>query len=391
MVVVQPFAVEQWMDEYENTAKHNIAETCSASISLDDLCSLAGDSKPENLFNTSTKLGYGAIRGSEELRSNIARLYSEGPRSPSSENVLITPGAINANFLVLYTMVNSGDHVICQYPTYQQLYSVPESLGAEVTLWTTKIENEWELNVGELKGLIKENTKFIILNNPQNPTGRTIPAKDLNEIINIAKERNIYVFCDEVYRPLFHSLDNSPPSAYSLGYERTIITGSTSKAYALAGIRIGWIIASKEIVDKCLHARDYTTISVSQLDDKVAAFALSEKCVPSLLDRNMKLARHNLDILAAFIDEFSSVCDWYRPKAGTTAFVRFSKDGKPVDDVRLCKLLHDKVGVMFVPGGHCFGPEFKGFVRIGYVCETKDLEDGLAQLRVFMKDGFSEV
>ncbi|KAM5442220.1 hypothetical protein MferCBS31731_002594 [Microsporum ferrugineum] len=391
MVVVQPFAVEQWMDEYETTAKYNIAETCSASISLDDLCALAGDGRPQNLVNASTKLGYGAIRGSEELRSNIAELYSGSCRKPSPENVLITPGAINANFLVLYTLVHAGDHVICHYPTYQQLYSVPESLGAEVTLWQTKIGNGWELNVDELRALIKENTKFIILNNPQNPTGKTIPAKDLQEIINIAKERNIYVFCDEVYRPLFHSLDDNPPSAYSLGYDRTIVTGSASKAYSLAGIRVGWIIASKDIIDKCLHARDYTTISVSQLDDKVASFALSQKCVSNLLARNMKLARHNLDILASFVDEFSSVCDWHRPLAGTTAFVRFSKDGVPVDDVRLCKLVFDKVGVMFVPGGHCFGPEFKGFVRIGYVCETKDLEDGLAQLRVFMKDGFSEV
>ncbi|KAF3479440.1 aspartate aminotransferase [Arthroderma uncinatum] len=391
MVVVQPFSVEQWMDEHETTAKYNIAETCSASISLDDLCALAGGSKPENLFNTSTKLGYGAIRGTEELRSNIARMYSEDSNGPSPENVLITPGAINANFLVLYTLVHSGDHVICHYPTYQQLYSVPESLGAEVTPWKTRIEDEWELNVNELRGLIRENTKFIILNNPQNPTGRTIPEKDLKEIINITKEKNIYVFCDEVYRPLFHSLDDRPPSVYSLGYERAIVTGSTSKAYALAGIRVGWIVASKEIIEKCLHARDYTTISVSQLDDKVASFALSEKCTPRLLERNMKLAKHNLDILAAFVDEFSSVCDWYKPKAGTTAFVRFSKNGAPVDDVKLCKHLHTKVGVMFVPGGHCFGPEFKGFVRIGYVCETKDLEDGLAQLRVFMKDHFSEI
>ncbi|EFR01316.1 tyrosine aminotransferase [Nannizzia gypsea CBS 118893] len=382
MVVVQPFAVEQWMDEYETTAKYNIAETCSSSISLDDLCAFAGDTRPADLFDSSRKLGYGAIRGSEELRSAIARLHAgsyEGAAAqvPTLDNVLITPGAINANFLLLYTLVHVGDHVVCHYPTYQQLYSVPESLGAEVTLWKTSAEKDWELNVDELTGLIKENTKLIILNNPQNPTGKTIPTKDLQQIINIARERNIYVFCDEVYRPLFHSLDTTqrPASAYSLGYDKVIITGSVSKAYALAGIRIGWIIANKEMINQCLHARDYTTISVSQLDDKVASFALGEKRVSNLLARNMSLAKHNLDILAAFVEEFSSVCDWYKPLAGTTAFVRFSKNGVPVDDVGLCKMVFERVGVMFVPGGHCFGPEFKGFVRIGYVCETKDLEE----------------
>ncbi|EFE45067.1 hypothetical protein TRV_00143 [Trichophyton verrucosum HKI 0517] len=304
------------MDEYETRARYNIAETCSSPISLDDLCAFAGDTRPADLFNASQKLGYGVIRGSEELRSNIAQIHvGSGDVAPASDNVLITPGAISANFLLLYTLVHAA------------AYSVPESLGAEVTLWKTSVEKDWELNVDELKDLIKQNTKLIILNNPQNPTGKTIPTEDLQQIINVARERNIYVFCDEVYRPLFHSLDTNqqPASAFSLGYDKAIVTGSAFKAYALAGIRVGWIIASKDIIEQCLHARDYTTISVSQLDDRVASFALGEKCVSKLLARNTTIARHNLNILTAFVEEFSSVCDWCEPLAGTTAFVRFSK------------------------------------------------------------------
>lgn len=152
------------MDEYETRARYNIAETCSSPISLDDLCSFAGDTKLADLFNASQKLGYGVIRGSEELRSSIARVHlGSGDVAPTSDNVLITPGAISANFLLLYTLVHAGDHVVCHYPTYQQLYSVPESLGAEVTLWKTSVEKDWELNVDELKDLIKQNTKLIIL------------------------------------------------------------------------------------------------------------------------------------------------------------------------------------------------------------------------------------
>lgn len=155
------------MDAYETTAKYNIAETCSASISLDDLKALSNDPKSPGLLETSTKLTYGAIRGTEKLRSNIARLYpdsqSGNAQSLSPENVIVTPGAILANFLVLYTLVNPGDHVICHYPTYQQLYSVPESFGAEVGLWKTKPEDEWVLNVDELRTLVKSNTKLIIL------------------------------------------------------------------------------------------------------------------------------------------------------------------------------------------------------------------------------------
>lgn len=151
------------MDKYETIAKHNIAETCCASISINDLQQLSND-KSSNPLDLSTKLTYGAIRGSDRLRGNLANLYSEeAPTTLPPENVLITAGAIQANFLLLYTLVGPGDHVICHYPTYQQLYSVPESLGAEVSLWKSKEANGWNIDINELKSLIRPNTKLIII------------------------------------------------------------------------------------------------------------------------------------------------------------------------------------------------------------------------------------
>jgi aspartate/methionine/tyrosine aminotransferase len=151
------------MDKYENNAKYNIAETCCASISVKDLQELSED-KPLSPLDLATKLSYGAIRGSERLRGTLANLYSIKTPSPlPSDNVLITPGAIQANFLLLYGLIGPGDHVICHYPTYQQLYSVPESLGAEVSLWKSKENDGWKLDISELKELIRPNTKLIIL------------------------------------------------------------------------------------------------------------------------------------------------------------------------------------------------------------------------------------
>lgn len=393
MVKIEPFAVEQWMDEYETTAKYNIAESCCASISIDDLQSLSNN-KSVSPLQTSSKLTYGAIRGSESLRSNLAKLYPVSDSILSPENILVTPGGILANFLLLYTLVGPGDHVVCHYPTYQQLYSVPKSLGAEVSLWKAKREDDWRVNIEELKALIRPNTKLIIVNNPQNPTSAVTSKEALLDIIEIAKKQSIYVLADEVYRPLFHGLDKKewPPSLLSLGYERSLVTGSMSKAYSLAGIRVGWIASlSRDIIENCAHSRDYTTISTSQIDDRVASFALDSNCVGNLLERNLQLARKNLAILKAFIDEHEWACDWVVPRAGTTGFVRFSRDGKPVDDVELCKTLHGRIGVLFAPGRRCFGEEFKGYVRIGYVCETEVLEAGLQKLVVFMKDGFEKV
>ena len=154
------------MDEYETTAKYNIAETCCASISIDELVKLSEkkDAKASDIFNTSTILDYGEIRGSSDLRSNLSRLYSSKVGTPlPPENVLITPGAIAANHLVYYALLSPGDHVICHYPTYQQLYSVPESLGAEVDLWKSRPDNKWLPDFEELEAMVKNNTRMIIL------------------------------------------------------------------------------------------------------------------------------------------------------------------------------------------------------------------------------------
>lgn len=232
----------------------------------------------------------------------------------------------------------------------------------------------------------------MLSSNPQNPTGAIIPRSTLEDIVEIARRQAIIVHADEVYRPLFHSISPAdadfPPSLLSLGYEKAVVTSSMSKAYSLAGIRVGWIASrSHDIIDRCMTGRDYTTISVSQLDDAVATFALAPHTIHNLLHRNIDLAKTNLALLEKFVESHRWACDWTKPRAGTTAFVRFAKMGRPVDDVAFCKLLNDNAGVLFVPGSLCFGRDgdFKGYVRIGYVSETDVLEKGLERLREFMK------
>ena len=142
------------MDEHEVTAKYNVAETCAASVSVEDLMNLSDD-KTLAPFSNATKLTYGPTRGSEKLRGNLARLYSAKVMNPlSPDNVLITPGAIAANFLLYYSLIGPGDHVICHYPTYQQLYEVPTSFGAEVSLWRSKEDAKWKLDLEELKAMV---------------------------------------------------------------------------------------------------------------------------------------------------------------------------------------------------------------------------------------------
>ncbi|KAK7708791.1 hypothetical protein SLS57_008852 [Botryosphaeria dothidea] len=399
MVNLEPFGVEEWMDAHENSAKYNIAETCCASISVEELQALAEDpaEKSVNILSTSEKLTYGAIRGSEALRKNLSNLYSsKAPSRLPEDNVLITPGAIMANTLVFYSLVGPGDHVIVHHPTYQQLYEVPRSLGAEVDLWEAKAEKDWVPDLDELKALVKPNTKLIVINNPNNPTGAILPRNLMQDLVDFAETKSIAILSDEVYRPIFHSVSPIdpafPPSILSLGYEHSIATGSLSKAYSLAGIRIGWIASrSQAIVDKIAAARHYTTITVSSLDQQVAARALSSSTIHALLARNIGLARANLEILDKFVIKHDDVIEWVKPKAGTTAFLRLHREGKPVDAAKFCKTLLDETGVLFVPGPESFGKRFPGYVRVGFCCETEVLKEGLEKARLWMKKNFDDV
>ncbi|KAK3694537.1 pyridoxal phosphate-dependent transferase [Podospora appendiculata] len=394
MVKIDPFEVEQWMDRYETTlGVINIAETCAASVSIDDLVCMCDDKAAPGPLASSRTMTYGAIRGSQVLRQRVACLFDRASPTPlPAQNVIITQGAIMANFLLVYTLIGPGDHVVCVYPVYQQLYDVPKSLGAEVSLWKLKEEDGYIPNMDDLVTLVKPNTKLIVINNPNNPTGSTIPKLALEKIVFFAKARGIMILSDEVYSPLYHSLpegQEAPPSILALGYEKTVATGSMSKAYALAGLRLGWIASrDKGILDAVAAARDYTTISVSQLDDQVAAYALSPSILPSLLKRNMALAQTNLALLSAFVDKHSSVCSWTKPTAGTTALLQFKNEGTPVDDVQFALDVLNKKNILFVPASLCFGlgKDFKGCVRIGYACETGVLQEGLEGLEQYVNE-----
>jgi aspartate/methionine/tyrosine aminotransferase len=383
------------MDAHENDCKYNIAETCCASISVDELRELS-EIKNAKVLDTSKALTYGAIRGSDDLRNNLARLYSAKVATPlSPDNILTTPGAIQANYLTTYALVGTGDHVICHYPTYQSLYEVPKQMGAEVDLWKATPENDWTPAIDDLKALIKPNTKLIIINNPNNPTGAVLKKSFLQEVVDVASEKNITVLGDEVYRPIFHSMSpldkEFPPSLLSMGYKNVVVTGSMSKAYSLAGVRIGWIASrNSEIIETIASARHYTTISVSQLDEGVAAFALGPATVHGLLARNIQLAKTNMALLEKFVLKNEDECEWVKPVAGTTAFIKFHREGKPVDSVDFCKKLLEKTGVMFTPGS-CFGNEWKGYVRVGFVNHTEVIEQGLNEATKFVRKNLDDV
>ena len=196
---IKPFAVEEWMNEYEVGARYNIAETCVDSVSLDELFELTGEDKDTFLKDIcARRLTYGDIWGSDELRAGVTKLY----HTVKPEEVVLMHGAASANHHVFCSLISAGDRVVSIMPTYQQLYSIPESIGADVAIMHLKQENDHLPDLDELKALVTPETKMICINNPNNPTGALMSRALLESIIDIARGVGAYVLCDEVYRHL---------------------------------------------------------------------------------------------------------------------------------------------------------------------------------------------
>lgn len=369
-MIIKPFKVEQWMNEFEDDAIYNIGETCVHSITLKELLELSGEDQQEFMEKVMDKrLTYGYISGSPEFKEGICRLYE----NLKPGNILTTHGAIGANHLALYTLVEPGDRVISVLPTYQQLYSIPESFGAEVKLLKLRPENDFLPDLEELKGMVNSSTKLICLNNPNNPTGALMPEKTLKAIAEVAESVGAYVLCDEVYRGL--SMEGYNKSIVDI-YEKGISTGSMSKVFSLAGLRLGWIAASEEIIARCFEHRDYNTISCGMLDEIFAGLAL--KHADKLLERNRAMVAKNLEILDKWVSDEPHI-SYVKPKAGTTALLYFDA---AMSSREFCVLLMKRYGVLLTPGS-CF--ELEKCARIGYACSTEILEQGLEKLSEYMK------
>ena len=367
---IKPFAVEEWMNEYETGARYNIAETCVDSVSLDELFALTGESKDEFLSRfCATRLTYGDIWGSDALREGVCRLY----RTVRPDEVVLTHGAAGANHHVFCSLISAGDRVVSIMPTYQQLYSIPEAIGADVAIMHLKQENHYLPDLDELKALVTPGTKMVCINNPNNPTGALMSRELLEQIIEIARGVDAYVLCDEVYRHLTQA-DGWCESVADL-YEKGISVSSMSKVFSLAGIRMGWIAThDKAAVKAFLSHRDYNLISCGMFDDAVASLALRHS--DEMIRRNQAIVRENLAILDEWVQAHPHFY-YTKPQAGTTVLVYYDYD---IPSYEFCERLYHGTG-SFVTPGDCF--EQPHSMRIGYACDAQTLKDGLAALADF--------
>lgn len=368
---IKPFAVEEWMNTWETGARYNIAETCVDSVSVNELFALTEADQSAFLSDfCARRLTYGDIEGAPEFKEGVSKLY----RTIRPEHIIPTHGATGANHHIFYSLLSPGDQVVSIMPTYQQLYSIPESYQAEVKILRLQQKNGYLPDMEELRALVTSNTRMICINNPNNPTGALMDTNMLKQIAEIADRAGAWVLCDEVYRHLTQE-DVWCESIADL-YDKGISVSSMSKVFSLAGLRLGWIATRDEAVIKaCLSHRDYNLISCGMFDEALAAAALRHSDV--LLKRNRGIVRENLALLDAWVQSEPHV-HYTKPQAGTTALVCYDLD---VPSYQFCEGMYHKTGA-FVTPGDCF-EEPKCF-RIGYACDKQILTQGLEAISEYI-------
>lgn len=274
---IKDFKVEQWMNAWETTCRHNVAETCTYSVTLNqffDICDGdgtegSGRAARDEFLDAfaERRLTYGDIEGLPAFLDGICDLYE----TVRPGHVITTHGAAGANHLVLSTLCGPGDHVVSVMPTYQQLYSIPEMCGADVRILHLEKDRHYHVDPEKLEALCGEDTKVICINNPNNPTGSLLDEGEVRAIVDIAKDHDAWLMFDEVYRLLVQDSDAFTTSPIDL-YDGAVVVSSMSKVWSLAGIRLGWCITkSEKLRHDLLSHRDYDLISCGLFDEEVAA------------------------------------------------------------------------------------------------------------------------
>ncbi|HYL26884.1 MAG TPA: aminotransferase class I/II-fold pyridoxal phosphate-dependent enzyme [Candidatus Nitrosotalea sp.] len=332
---LRPFALERFFARYEFSTRYLLCASDPESLALDDLLAFepAARERLGRLW-----LGYTESRGGGDLRRIIAHSYEHA----DAENVLVHGGSEEPIFAFMSAVLEPGDHIVVQSPSYQSQYSIAEALGAGVTRWPSNLSGNGSPDVERLETLILPRTRAIVVTTPNNPTGYALESAQIGAVVEIARKRGLWLFGDEVYRGTEREAERIP--AVCDLYERGVSLGGLSKAYGLAGLRVGWVSSrNRALLDRMASIKDYLTICNSAPSEFLASLALRH--AEPLLERVRAIVARNLDTLDGFFARRPELFEWHRPGAGTTAFPRYLGGSSEA----FCKDAVERAGVLLLP------------------------------------------
>ena len=366
------FVLENWLNPAADSTKKKfyLGGSCVMPMTFEELFEVTGEDMNTFLEELKTmNLGYPFFSGTPRLRRAVAGLY----RNVSPEDVVLVHGGTGANSTVVYTLIEPSDNVISIMPNYQQYYSLPRSIGAEVRTVNLTPETGYKLGLEQVRALADSNTKAIMLTNPNNPTGSLLEPEEMEELVSIAQSVDAWIVCDEMYRGM---KEEYMPSMADI-YAKAIVTCSSSKMFSMAGLRCGWIVCKDEALrQEIFNRRSYDSICGGVFDEWLFAIALEH--ADKILERSRKIVGHNKAIVDKWLDGHPYLHQ-YADAYGTTYLIHYDLD---VPAEKFCDGLLDRKGVL-VCHGDCFYLPHTFRLSLSH---AEQLEKGLALIDEYLEE-----
>ena len=361
-----PFDLEYTQSIWEQKVDINLTESGVHPIRLDDLL---GDDQDKLAALLSTEINYPHVNGIPELRENIAVLYN----GAGVENVLVTAGAAEANNIAIQTLLEPGDELVTQAPTYKQVWGLAQNKGCDVKPFLLLPDEAWRLDTDDLNAQVTDQTRIIAICNPNNPTGHIMTGNEMDAVVAAADRVGAWILADEVYRGAERVQEEETPSFYGR-YDKVLAIGSMSKAYGLPGLRVGWVVGPADTVDDMWRRHEYTTITASMLSNILAAYALSADVRPRLIARTREYIRNGFPVLEEWMAQQDGLFSCTPPQASAVSFVRYHLD---MNSTELMEKLCREASV-FVGAGDSFGMDHH--LRVAFGQDPGVLRDAFARM-----------
>jgi len=369
-----PFDLEYTQSIWEQQVDINLTESGVHPIRLDELL---GDDQDKLASLLSTEINYPHVNGNPELRENIAALY-DGARV---ENVIVTVGAAEANNVAMQTLMEPGDELATQAPTYKQVWGLAQNKGCDVKPFHLLPDEGWRLDVDELNAQVTDKTRMIAICNPNNPTGYIMTSDEMDAVIAAADRVGAWLLADEVYRGAERVQEEETPSFYGR-YDKVLAIGSMSKAYGLPGLRIGWVVGPPDTVQDIWRRHEYTTITATMLSNILAGYALSPEVRPRLIKRTRDYIQNGFPILEEWLAGQNGLFSCTPPQASAVSFVRYHLD---INSTELMEKLCREASV-FVGAGDSFGMDHH--LRVAFGQEREVLQNAFARMEKTLQSCF---
>ena len=365
-MTINAFKLKEYLSLHTFTVPHILCCSDAESFGTHEIIEMASPAD-KDLWNN-LRLGYTDSKGMPVLRQQIRdALYP----TLTADNVLCFAGAEEGIFCALQTVCTAGDHVIVLTPCYQSLLEIPKHAGCTVTAVELREENDWRIDIGAIKAAVQPNTKCVVINFPHNPTGQVITQSELDALIDVCDHHGLWLFSDEVYRLLGEPSEPWAAPAATI-YSKALSLSAMSKAYGMAGLRIGWIACQDvAVLTKIEQMKRYTSNCNSAHAEILSLIALKNS--DSILARNNAIAAGNLALLDTFFDMHKDLFSWVRPQGGCVGFVKYNSP-EPISD--FCDRLIKERGVLLAPAPVYDTPT--NHFRVGF--GRKTMPDALREL-----------